>query len=67
MGTLEKEKQDRIAKSKTIARFIQSIRGTSALLAQFDETLWLAIIDIVTVTKDGGMIFRFKNGSEITI
>jgi site-specific DNA recombinase len=67
METLEKERLKRTAKSKTIGRFIRSIRGTSVLLTQFDETLWLAIIDSVTVTKAGGMVFRFKNGSDITI
>jgi hypothetical protein len=65
--TLEKEQLEQTAKSITIAHFIRSIRGTSALLTQFDETLWLGIIDSVTVTRDDKMIFRFKNSSEITI
>jgi hypothetical protein len=31
-----------------------------------DETLWLTVIDTATVTQDGTMTFRFKNGSEVT-
>ena len=67
METLEKERLERTAKSKTIASFIRSICGTSALLTQFDETLWLTIIDGVTVTRDGEMIFCFRNGSKVKI
>jgi len=62
--TLDK-KFGRTAKLKTIGRFIRRIRGTSELLAQFDETLWNAIVDSITVTKAGRMVLRFKDGSVI--
>ena len=65
--TLEQEKLERAAKSKTIGRFIRSIHGTSELLTQFDETLWLAIVESVTVIEDGKIVFHFKNGSKIII
>ncbi len=64
--TLEQEKLKRTTKSKTIGRFIRSISGTSELLTQFDEALWTAVVDSVTVMRDGGMAFRFKNGANIT-
>ena len=28
----------------------------------FDEKLWLSVIDIVTVGRDGTLVFRFRNG-----
>ena len=65
--TLEQEKLERIAKSKTIGRFICSICGTSELLIEFDETLWTAIVKSITVTRYSGMVFRFKNDVEILI
>ena len=63
--TLEQGKLERIAKSKAIGRFIRSIRGTSELLNQFDEALWIAIVDSVTVLRNGEMLFRFKNDYEV--
>lgn len=65
--TLEREKLERTAKSKTIGRFIRSIRGTAVLITEFDETLWTAIVDSVVVMKDGRLVFRFMNRSEIMI
>ncbi len=65
--TLEQDRTDRIAKSKTIGRFIRSVRGTSALINEFDETLWTAIVESVTVTRNGGIVFRFKNGTATMI
>lgn len=35
-------------------------------LAEFDDRLWLTVIDTVTVHKDGRLVFNFKNGAEIT-
>ncbi len=64
LETLEREKLGRTAKSKTIGRFIRSIRGTSSLITEFDETLWVAIADSVTVVNGVGMVFHFKNGLE---
>ena len=61
---LEKDRTDRIANSKTIGRFIRIIRGSSALINEFDEKLWTAIIDNVMVMKDGGLVFKFKNSLE---
>ena len=34
-------------------------------LTEFDEKLWLTIIDAVTVHADGRMTFKFKGGTEI--
>jgi hypothetical protein len=33
----------------------------------FSETLWNAAVDHVTVYADERLVFRFKNGSEITV
>jgi len=65
--TLEQEKLERTAKSKTIGCFTRSIREASELIAEFDETLWNAIVDSVMITKSGEMIFRIKNGLEIRV
>ena len=35
------------------------------VLTEFDEKLWLTIIDTVTIHADGRMIFKFQSGTEI--
>ncbi len=36
-------------------------------ITEFDEKLWLTIIDTVTVHADGRMIFKFQGGIERTL
>jgi hypothetical protein len=47
-------------------RFIADIQSRPLVITEFDESLWLAIIDTVTVTTESAMTFRFKSGAEIT-
>jgi hypothetical protein len=35
------------------------------VLEAFDEKLWLAVVDQVTIGVDGKMVFRFRNGTDI--
>ncbi|MDR1701742.1 MAG: recombinase zinc beta ribbon domain-containing protein, partial [Sporomusaceae bacterium] len=64
---LEVEKSERLGKVKTIKGFIKDIESRPLAVTEFDEKLWLALIDIVTVGRNGTMTFRFKNGSEIIV
>ena len=63
---LETAKRERLAKGKTLDRFISDIEKRPLALTEFDETLWLTTVDKVTVATDGAMTFTFRNGSEIT-
>ena len=38
----------------------------NSLPVQYSDRLWLNLIDRVTVYEDGRLVFRFKNGTEIT-
>jgi hypothetical protein len=35
-------------------------------ITEFDERLWVAVLGRITISKDGKMAFRFRNGFEIT-
>ncbi len=63
---LEATKRQRLGKAKTIDGFIKDIKSRPLVLTEFDEKLWLAVTDTATVSQDGTMAFKFKNGSEIT-
>lgn len=55
----------RAAKGRAIDRFLRDISGREELLTEFDAVLWITLIDIVTVRKDGTLVFRFRDGREI--
>lgn len=42
------------------------IHEQERLIEDFSEKLWLTTIENVTVYHDGRMVFRFKNGMEVT-
>jgi hypothetical protein len=64
---LDKEKARRVNRSKTIAVFIRNLERNKEVLTEWDEELWAAVIDCVTVGVDGKLMFKFKNGTEIEI
>ncbi len=55
----------RIAKGKAIERFMMTLAKRESCLTEFDNRLWLTTLDTVTVEKDGRLLFRFFDGSEI--
>ena len=62
---LEADKVKRLAKAKALDRFVRDVESRPLVLKAFDEKLWLAVVDLVTVGVDGEMVFRFRNGKEI--
>ncbi len=64
---LEAQKRERLGKGKTLEGFIQGIEYRPLAITEFDEKLWLAVIDQVKVGRDGSMTFRFKNGAVVDV
>ena len=61
---LRTTKTVRKAQTGAIGAFMFEVQELDAL-TEFDEKLWLTIIDTVTVHTDGRMTFRFHGGTEI--
>ncbi len=66
IAELEKEKRERLAKSRMLAKFIADIKKCSQVITEFDEGLWFTVIDKVTIATDGTMLFSFRSGTEVT-
>ena len=49
-----------------LTKFICEIEKSPQVLSEFDEGLWLALIEKVTVGADGTMVFFFASGAEAT-
>jgi hypothetical protein len=58
------EKQARNAKRETMTRFVTDLTNCGGLLTEFDEPLWYATVDSVTVGETAAA-FTFKDGTVI--
>lgn len=64
--TLEAEREKRILKSKELTVFIAMLKKQPLAVTEWDERLWIILLDTATVQPDGRIVFRFKSGREIT-
>ena len=62
---LEKSRAARIGKSRTIGQFIRTMETSEPAISEFDEGIWIAVVDCAVVGMDGKITFCFKNGVEI--
>ena len=58
----ERERQD-----QAMALFIRTLKRQPEVLDMWSDTIWTVMVERVLVHKDGGLTFRFYNGSEIRI
>jgi len=61
------ERQSRASQKEEILRFIDTVRQRDALLTGFDENLWRATVDSVTVHSLTDIRVKFRDGREIKI
>lgn len=59
--------RERQKKAEMISAFMFEIHEQERCIDTFDQKLWMSTIDTVLIRHDGGMIFRFRNGMEVTI
>ena len=63
--TLEAEKTNRIRKNKELKAFTKTLRQQPLVVDEWNERLWITLLDTATVMADGNIVFRFKSGMEI--
>ena len=64
---IEDQRTERKQRRQKMLEFIRMLENADGLLTDFDEGLWNATVEAVTVQGDGGMVFRWKNGMETTV
>jgi hypothetical protein len=62
---LNEQRLDRRAKREKLVEFIATLSKHGGLLAGFDEGLWNALVETVTVHGGDKMTFKFKDGTEL--
>lgn len=63
---LEAERDKRVRKSKELITFIAMLKKQPLVVTEWNERLWITLLDTATVQRDGSIMFRFKSGAEIT-
>lgn len=63
--TLSAKKERKISVRRNIKRFIADLSVRDELLTEFDDCLWLAAVERVTVKNDGVLVFRLYSGTEV--
>ncbi|MBQ8012346.1 MAG: hypothetical protein IJ265_12395, partial [Oscillospiraceae bacterium] len=51
----------------SVRGMMRELETADLALTQFDEKLWCIMVENVTVGLDGEMVFRFRNGMEVTV
>ncbi|MBR0277658.1 MAG: recombinase family protein [Clostridia bacterium] len=63
---LQKTREEQLYKAEVLSGFMFEIQEIEELPLEFDEKLWNSVIDKVIVNEDETVVFKFKNGAEIT-
>lgn len=62
--TAERDKRNQ--RDRELRIFMVSLKEKPLVIEKFDEELWICLLESATVYADGQIIFRFKDGTEIT-
>lgn len=65
-NALEAEREKRLRKSKELQSFITMLKKQPLVVSEWDERLWVTLLDTATIQRDGRIVFRFKSGKTIT-
>lgn len=66
VNILEDLKREGQSKSLVLDGFIQNLSACDSTIEEFDDRLWVNVINEVVVLAKGELKFRFKDGTEIT-
>ena len=61
------EKERKHDQDRELRLFIGALKKQPLVLEEWDERLWIAILDRATVFRDGRIAFKFKSGREIEV
>ena len=63
----EKKAAERKVRYHRMLNILKILETSESILEAFDENVWNAVLENLTVFHDGSMVFLFKDGTEIKI
>lgn len=67
VNSLQKQILDQYGQKAKISRSMDELHRCRDSLEAFDETIWNAVAESVTVSSDGTFTFRFSDGAEVSV
>lgn len=67
ISTVQAKIARRLSRKELLDAMMRELEYADLTLPQFDEKLWRIMVENVTVGLDGEMVFRFRNGMEVTV
>lgn len=67
LAEITTEKERKHDQDRELRLFIEALKIQPLVLEEWDERLWITILDWATVFKDGKVVFKFKGGREIEV
>jgi len=67
LAEVSAEKERKRDQDRELRLFIEALKKQPLVLEEWDERLWIAILDRATVFRDGRIAFKFKSGREIEV
>ncbi len=67
LTSLQSERSERERKGDVLSAFLLEIKELDGLDMAFSPQRWNAIVDHVTVYRDGRLVFSFQNGGEVMV
>ena len=62
---LQEQSKRRKDRADSIGAFMFELHETENPITEFDNKLWISVIESITVKNNGTLLFRFKNRMEI--
>jgi DNA invertase Pin-like site-specific DNA recombinase len=59
------EKETKLGQKKTMHIFIKNLKESEDELADWNERIWMLMVESAVVHRDSSITFKFKNGTEI--
>ena len=67
LESIHAEQQNRTTKRNCISRFIADLEQRSDMLDAFDEQLWYATVETVTIHSEKDAVVKFKDGNVVDV
>lgn len=64
---LEQERERRMRREKELQIFLCTLEKQPLVLEEWDELLWVLLVEHATVRRDGSIEFTFKSGQTVTV
>lgn len=67
LSELTQQRDEQINRERELRIFISELAEKPLVIEEWDEELWVSILESATVHKDGRITFLFKNGTSIEV